>query len=105
MDVCIVDKYEGAISNAKTQIHKSLSRLLKKGAISDGDIDNILNNKIKWYSSLDSALCENNINLIIEAIPENEQIKLDMIRLVNKLYKNKDIIYASNTSSISITKM
>jgi len=105
MDVCIVDKYDSAISNAKNQMGKSLSRLLKKNIISERDIDVILNDRIKWYTDIETALNSNDITLIIEAVPENEQIKIDTINIVNGIYKNKNIIYASNTSSISITKM
>jgi 3-hydroxybutyryl-CoA dehydrogenase len=105
MDVCIVDRHDSAISNAKIQINKSLSRLLKKGKIDSSDLNTILNDRIKWYNDLESALNSNDINLIIEAVPENEQLKIDIINVINKVYSNKDIIYASNTSSISITQM
>jgi len=104
-NVCIVDRNEEAISNAKSQINNSLSRLLKKGLINSQDIDTILNKKIQWYSNLESALNNNDINLIIEAVPEDEQIKTNIINAVNKLYNDKEIIFASNTSSISITQM
>lgn len=104
-NVCVVDKSENAISNAKMQIKSSLSRLVKKTLLSSVDMEQILNNKIRWYNDLEVVLNENDINLIIEAVPEDEKIKIDTIKIINKLYKNKDIIYASNTSSISITKM
>lgn len=105
MDVSIVDKSDNALSNAKTQMKKSLSRLLKKNLITPEDIELILNKRIQWYNDIEKVLKENNINLIIEAVPENEELKINIIKSINKLYDGKDIIYASNTSSLSITKM
>lgn len=105
MDVHLVDRDARAINNAKVQVEKSLSRLLKKNKLNSDDLNIILNQRISWYDNLESALSTNDINLIIEAVPENEALKINIINSVNKIYNNKNIIYASNTSSISITKM
>jgi 3-hydroxybutyryl-CoA dehydrogenase len=105
ISVDILDTNPESISNAKNQIKKSLSRLLKKGIIDNQEIEEILNERITWNSNLDTAFNNKDINVIIEAVPENENLKISIIKSINKLCGKKSIIYASNTSSISITKM
>jgi len=105
MHVNVLDKNENSLDNAKKQIKLSLSRLAKKNIISSNDIDLILNEKITWYNDINQAFAKQSIDLVIEAVPEDEQIKSNIINMVNSVCKNEDLIYASNTSSISITQM
>jgi 3-hydroxybutyryl-CoA dehydrogenase len=60
--------------------------------------------RISPISNLD-AVAE--VKFIIEAIPENEQMKLDLFRSISKIMtsSSESPILASNTSSISITKL
>ncbi|MHA1992241.1 MAG: 3-hydroxyacyl-CoA dehydrogenase family protein [Candidatus Hodarchaeales archaeon] len=80
-------------------IKKSLSRIVKKGKMSEDDMNTIFG---RITGTVDLKQAVENADLVIEAIIENPDIK-------NKLWKETaefakpDTIFASNTSSISIT--
>jgi len=82
-------------------ITKNLERQVKKDTISETD-------KIRTLSKINKVIGINNIpsnsDLIIEAIYENKQAKLNIFREL-KDRVNEDSIFASNTSSISITEL
>lgn len=105
MFVNILDKSNNSLVNSQNQIRKSLSRLVKKNIIGADDMNTIINKRILWNDSIDKIFQNKHIDLIIEAVPENEDIKLSIIKKINDIANNEHLIYASNTSSISITKM
>jgi len=105
LNVCVLDRNKSSLDNAKNQMKLSLSRLAKKDIIKNQDIDLILDKRIKWYDNIEKVFIDQEIDLVIEAVPEDEQVKIAIINKVNNLCKNENLIYASNTSSISITKM
>jgi 3-hydroxybutyryl-CoA dehydrogenase len=82
------------------RINKSLSRAVEKGKLDDAGKKAILD-KIKGTTSLDDfADCD----LVIEAIVENIDEKIKIFKELDKIVK-KEAIFASNTSSLSITEM
>merc|ERR1712110_96896 len=106
MNVCIVDNNKNALALSQKNITQSFNKLLKRNKITLKEHINILNNNISWSNDLIKELQNKHIDIIIEAIPENFLLKENMINIVNNSnIENKDLIYASNTSSISITKM
>ncbi|MFX0044787.1 MAG: 3-hydroxyacyl-CoA dehydrogenase family protein, partial [Candidatus Hermodarchaeota archaeon] len=82
-------------------ITKNLERGLKKGRITQEEIDAILG-RIEGVLDLKEAV--EGADLVIEAVPEIVQLKLDVWKDVDKMAP-KHAIFASNTSSISITQM
>lgn len=82
-------------------ISNNLDRQIKKEILNEQDKVNALNN-INLISSLKDI--PTNSDLIIEAIYEDKQAKLKVFKELNKLVK-KETIFASNTSSISITEL
>jgi len=78
-----------------------MERMVKKEKISMQDKDNALN-RIESFTSIKKAAA--NADLVIEAATENEKIKLDIFRELDEVCKAETIL-ASNTSSISITKI
>ncbi|TFG06630.1 3-hydroxybutyryl-CoA dehydrogenase, partial [Candidatus Thorarchaeota archaeon] len=82
-------------------IKKNLERGLKKERITQEEIDATLG-RIEGVLDLEKAVKD--ADLVIEAIPEIVKLKLDTWREVEEL-ASKDAIFASNTSSISITQM
>ena len=81
-------------------IEKSLSKFVEKGKISAGD-KKAIEGRIQRTTELkDLKDCD----LIIEAITENPKIKKELYTELDKLC-GKKTIFASNTSSISITEM
>ncbi len=82
-------------------IKKNLERGLKKDRITQEEVDATLG-RIEGVLDLEKAVKD--ADLVIEAIPEIVKLKLDTWREVEELAP-KDAIFASNTSSISITQM
>jgi len=104
-----VARYEVGLRDVKQEflgkgmemIRYSLERFLKKGVISDREMKEILG-RIRPTLDLEEALAD--ADLIIEAVPENAQLKKSILAEVDKLVKEEAII-TSNTSSISITEL
>lgn len=100
-DVFLTEMNEDYLSRALNTISGNLDRQIKKQLISESDKINILN-KIKKVIGIENI--PSDVNLVIEAIYENKEAKLNIFnKLENRL--NSDCIFASNTSSISITEL
>jgi 3-hydroxybutyryl-CoA dehydrogenase len=93
----LFDLNETVLEKAKTSIAKNLSFLADKGKISAAQKDIIYSN-ILFTNNISDCVAD----LIIEAIIEKVEAKVD---LFNKLaeFNNNNTIFASNTSSLSVT--
>ena len=100
-DVALIDVSEKALERAIQTITKNLDRMVAKEKITPHDKENTLKN-ISTFSSLADGVSD--ADLIIEAATENIEIKLNIFRDLDKITKTNAIL-ASNTSSISITKI
>jgi 3-hydroxybutyryl-CoA dehydrogenase len=93
----IEDRFvEGGMKN----INKNLSRSVKKERIKQEDMDNILS-RITGTTKIEDL---KDVDFIIEAVIENFDIKRSAYTELEGLCKS-DVIFASNTSSISITQL
>ncbi len=81
-------------------IESSLARLVKKGKIHQEDMDATLGRITPSTSLEDMAPAE----LVVEAAPESAELKLDIFGRLDGICAPEAIL-ASNTSSISITKI
>jgi 3-hydroxybutyryl-CoA dehydrogenase len=99
--VSLVDVSEDALKKAITTIEKNLTRQVDKGVITEAQKNQALQN-ITTTSSLKNGV--ENAQLVVEAATENLDLKLKIFREVD-LYSNGSAILATNTSSISITKI
>jgi 3-hydroxybutyryl-CoA dehydrogenase len=98
--VRLYDVLPAQIEKALKTIETNLGRQAQKGVIPADAVPSILA-RIKVAKELtELADCE----LVVEAVTENEALKLDLFRKLDEAV-NKDAILASNTSSISITKI
>lgn len=98
--VALVDVSEAALEKGMSSITKNLDRMLGKGSITEEERQATLKN-ITTYSSFDYSA---NADLVVEAATENIQLKLKIFTELDQICK-ADTILASNTSSISITKI
>jgi 3-hydroxybutyryl-CoA dehydrogenase len=98
-EVTCMDVMQTAIESAKANISKSVEKLLSKGLISESQRDAAL--KINFTGIMDSI---NSADLVIEAASENPDLKLQIFREMDEK-AHSGAILASNTSSISITKI
>jgi 3-hydroxybutyryl-CoA dehydrogenase len=90
----LADKAIGSIS-------KNLDRQIKKEIISKEDKDKILN---KITPIIGAENTPSDADLVIEAIIEDKDTKLTIFNKLHSIIKS-DSIFASNTSSISITEL
>jgi 3-hydroxybutyryl-CoA dehydrogenase len=99
--VSLVDVSEDALTKALGTIQKNLARQVEKGTITEAVKTQALGN-IKTYTDLKQGVAQ--AGLVVEAATENVDLKL-------KIFKDLDAaapagaVLASNTSSISITKI
>lgn len=99
-EVIIRDLNEDALENGMKSIEKSLNRLVKKEKISDADSKNILE-KIALSTELSSL---SDVDLIVEAAVENMDIKKKIFAELDNVVQ-REAIFATNTSSLSITEI
>ncbi len=99
--VALIDINQDALTRALATITKNLDRLIKKERISEADKDATLAN-ITNYTSISKGVAK--ADLVIEAATENPDIKFKIFKELDEVCK-PECILASNTSSISITKI
>jgi len=100
-NVSLVDINEAALKKAVDTISKNLDRQITKGALTEDQKASTLAN-ITTYTKLEEGAGK--ADLVVEAATENMNIKLDIFRQLDQLAPAHCIL-ASNTSSISITKI
>jgi len=100
-EVNLVDINEAALQKGLANITKNLDRQVQKGIISeDVKISTLKNISV----STDLSKAAANSDLVIEAASENIDIKLKLFKQLDEICSEGTIL-ASNTSSISITKI
>jgi len=100
-NVFIVDKEDRFLDKAIATITANLDRQVKKEVITAEVKEKTLKNLTRCLQLKDLPA---DIDLIIEAIYENKEAKLAIFKEAKELFGNRPI-YASNTSSISITEL
>ncbi len=99
-EVVLRDVEERFLERGLAAIRRSLGKFLEKGKISKEEHDAVLG-RIKTTLSLkDFADCD----LVVEAVVEDEGVKAEVFRELDRVVKPEGIL-ASNTSSIPITKL
>jgi 3-hydroxybutyryl-CoA dehydrogenase len=88
------------VENGLTAIAQNLERAVKKGKMDQNEQEKILK-RVKGIVDLKDAL---DVDLVIEAIVEKLEIKNTVYRELDQICK-PETIFASNTSSLSITAM
>lgn len=99
--VSLIDISEKALEKALATITSNLDRMIAKGTITAEVKSSTLAN-IKTFTQLKEGV--KNADLAIEAASENEQIKTSIFKELDAACK-PECILATNTSSISITKI
>ena len=99
-NVKLIDIDKQVLTHAIETIEKNLGRQVKKEVISEKQAEAALK-KIETSVLLNSL---DNMDLVIEAVSEDQKIKETVFRELDQIC-NKDAILASNTSSISITEI
>ncbi|MEP7128420.1 MAG: 3-hydroxybutyryl-CoA dehydrogenase [Chitinophagales bacterium] len=100
-NVSLVDVSQPALDKAVLTIAKNLDRMISKSAITEQEKSETLS-RIVTVTSIANGI--EDADLIVEAATENAKLKLKIFRELDQ-YAKPDAILASNTSSISITKI
>lgn len=100
-DVTLIDINESVLDRALATITKNLDRMVAKEKISGSDKDATLG-RISTSTSLENSVGD--VDLVIEAVNENFELKRKIFTTLDEKTKESCIL-ASNTSSISITKL
>ena len=98
--VALCDIKQEWAENGKAKIEKGYARLVSKGKLTQEKVDAIL-------ASIEPGLKENlcaDCDLIVEAAFENMEVKQNTFRELDAICK-EGCIFASNTSSLSITEI
>lgn len=99
--VQLIDVNETALFNAIQTISKNLDRMVQKEVISEAKKAQTLDN-ITTFSNITEGV--EYASLVVEAATENEALKLNIFKTLDEACP-EDTILATNTSSISITKI
>jgi 3-hydroxybutyryl-CoA dehydrogenase len=100
-NVTLVDVNAAQLEKAIATISKNLDRQVSKGVLTEEQKATTLNNITTNTSIADGVA---NANLVVEAATENVNLKLDIFKQLDAAAP-AGCILASNTSSISITKI
>jgi 3-hydroxybutyryl-CoA dehydrogenase len=100
LNVILVDVNEAAVDKGVATVMRNLDRLVAKGKTSAMENDTAVTRitRSTAYDALRPA------DIVIEAATENLELKLEILKQIDGLVR-PDAIVASNTSSISITKL
>ncbi len=99
--VSLIDLSQESLDKGLATIAKNLDRQVVKEAITEQDKANTLSN-ITPFNSIEEGV--KNVDLVVEAATENIDLKLRIFADLDK-FTDSNVILASNTSSISITKI
>jgi 3-hydroxybutyryl-CoA dehydrogenase len=100
LEVVMQDVGDAQVERGLATISGSLDRLIKKEKIGEADKDATLE-RIETTTSLEELA---DADIVVEAATENEALKLDIFEQLDRLCREEAIL-ASNTSSISLTRI
>ncbi|GAB3847105.1 3-hydroxybutyryl-CoA dehydrogenase [Hymenobacter terrigena] len=99
--VSLIDINQSSLDRALGTITKNLDRQVAKATLSEDDKTATLG-RLKTFTSIADGVA--GVGLVVEAATESVDLKLQIFRDLDQ-YAPADAILASNTSSISITKI
>lgn len=101
VDVLVAESNASAVGAGRTRIERSLARGLRAGRLTERECADATAHLSYTTDLLDFADRE----LVLEAVAEDEQVKDDVFRMLDKAIRSREAIFATNTSSIPIMKI
>lgn len=101
LSVTMTDVNDAAVKRGFTAIEKSLERLVQKGKLTSTDRARTLD---AIRTGTDPALASANADLVIEAVPEKIELKIELLRTISASAPAHALL-GSNTSSLSVTEI
>jgi len=100
-NVNLIDVSAPALEKAIATIGKNIDRQVAKGSLTEDEKTATLNN-LKTFTSIKEGVA--GVQLVVEAATENIDLKLKIFKELDEV-TDPSVILATNTSSISITKI
>ena len=95
------DINDAALEKGVGSVRKTFDYPIKKRKMKPADLENLLENKLVPTTSLEDL---KDVDLIIEAVLENMQVKQDIWKKLEDICR-PDTVFATNTSALPITEM
>lgn len=99
-EVLLVDVAEPPLTEAVSKIRVGLQRAVERGSLTDHQAGEVLA-LVRPLGQLDRL---RDVQMVIEAVPEDFAVKQELFAQLNRICVPQ-VVLASNTSSISITKL
>ena len=100
-DVIVVERNTEALAQGESRIERSLTRAVASGKLPEEEAQMARANLV--YTEDFNLLFDREI--VIEAVAEDEAVKVDVFRRLDAILESSDAILATNTSSIPIIKL
>ena len=101
LDVIVVEQNPDALAAGQRRVEGSINKAVTNGKLSD-EQGALALASIHFATSID-ALADRDI--VIEAVAENEEIKTEVFRHLDRVVESDSAIFTTNTSSIPIIKL
>ncbi|HEY5837034.1 3-hydroxybutyryl-CoA dehydrogenase [Streptomyces sp.] len=101
LDVRVADTTGEALELGRTRLSGSLGKAAERGKITADERDAALD-RLSFTTDLGDFADR---DLVIEAVVENERVKTDIFRVLDRVVIRTDAILASNTSSIPLVRL
>ena len=100
-DVVVIERDADALAQGQTRIERSLDRASSSGKLPEDEANRARGNLT--FSEDFATLSDR--EMVIEAVAEDENLKIDVFQMLDAVVKDPQAILATNTSSIPIIKL
>jgi 3-hydroxybutyryl-CoA dehydrogenase len=100
LDVILNDVEDELVERGRRGIGRNLDRMIERGRFQPDERDRVLR-RVSGSANLEQLA---SADFVVEAVVENEDVKIALLQKLDKICP-PEVILASNTSSISITRM
>jgi 3-hydroxybutyryl-CoA dehydrogenase len=101
LDVLVAASRPSSIAAGRARLTGSLDRALRKGKLTEEERDATLS-RVRFTAGLADFADR---QFVVEAVPEQESLKLDVFATLDKVVADPDAILGSNTSSFPIVQL
>jgi 3-hydroxybutyryl-CoA dehydrogenase len=100
-DVLVAEADPQALTAGSERIERSLAQAVKRGKLDEAEAGAV-QGRLRFVTDLGEFADR---DLVVEAVSEDEAVKLDVFRALDAAVESDDAVLASNTSSIPIMKL
>lgn len=101
LEVRVAERDDASLEAGRRRITESIVRATERGKLDETRRDEALG-RITWTTDLDDLADR---DLVVEAVAEVEEVKVDVFRRLDEVVVSPDAILATNTSSIPVMKL